>query len=55
MVFLSNTFLSNVRLKLAKNHPKVIEHILNNKQRNKCVYIHEVIINHNNNEDENQK
>ena len=38
-------------------HPKIIEHILKNKQQNKCVCIHEVIpfINRNENEDENDK
>ena len=24
-------------------HPKIIEHILKNKQKNKCVFIHEII------------
>ena len=34
-------------------HPKIIGHILKNKQKNKCVCIH--TINHNENEDENEK
>ena len=74
--FVSNTFISNARLKLAKNqanakqhpeakllslenyshsssryHPKIIGHILKNKQKNKCACIY--TINHNENEDEN--
>ena len=68
VVFISNTFISNARLKLAKNqlnakqhpetelllfenlhifhqryHPKIIEHILKTKQKNKCVCMHEII------------
>ena len=34
-------------------HPNIIGHTLKNKQENKCVYIH--TINHNENEDENEK
>ena len=65
--FESNAFISNSRLKLAKNqanarqhpevelylkiihilhpyyHLKIIGHILKNKQKNKCFYIHEII------------
>ena len=65
---ISNTFISNASLKLAKNqvnakqhpeaefcymkiililhpryHPKIIVHILKNKQNDKCVCIHEII------------
>ena len=66
---ISNTFISNARLQLAKQikqmlnntlrlyfcylkiihilhqryHPKVIEHILKNKQKSKCVCVHEII------------
>ena len=66
---ISNTFISNARLKLAKKikqmlsntlrlnfcylkyihilhpryHPKIIVHILKNKEKNKCVCIHEII------------
>ena len=67
-LFISNTFISKVRLKFAKSkqmlsitlkldfcylkiihiinipyHPKIIGHILKNKQNNKCVCIHEII------------
>ena len=66
--YLSNTFISNARLKLTKikqmlsdtlrlnfcylkmihilhphYHPKLIGHILKIKQKNKCVYIHEIM------------
>ena len=68
--FISNTFISNTRLKLVKNQastkqhsdtlrlnfsyltvihilrryyqPKIIAHMLKNKQKNKCVFIHEI-------------
>ena len=67
-LFISNTFISNARLKLAKNqsnvvkqrlnfcflkiihilhpryHPKIMGHILKNKQKNKCVCIHELTL-----------
>ena len=63
--FISNTFLSNARLKLKKNqadakqHPdvelqtKIIGHILKSEHRNKCVCID--TINHNESEYENEK
>ena len=36
-------------------HPNLIEHILKNKQKNKCVRIHETtLINHNDSEDESE-
>ena len=36
-------------------HPKLIGHVLRNKQKKKCVCIHEIIqINHNENKDENE-
>ena len=48
--FISNTFISNATLKLnfwylkiIILHPKIIQHILKNKQRNKCVCIHEIM------------
>ena len=64
LFFISSTFISNVRLKLAKTqanakqhsklkfccleiihiiHPKIIGHILKNKQKNNCVCIPEII------------
>ena len=77
-LFISSTFINNVRLKLAKKlesakqhpeaefcylkniyilypsyHPKIMGHILKNKQKNKCVCIH--TINNNENEGENEK
>ena len=50
--FISNTFISNARLNVCyrkiihilhqRYHPKIIEHILKNKQKNKYVFIHEI-------------
>ena len=44
-------------LLLFKNYlAKIIGHFLKNKQKNKCVCIHEIItVNYNENEDENEK
>ena len=71
--FISNTFISNARLKLAKNpanatqypeaelllfqnYPKIIGHILKNKQKKQvCLYSSDYRINHNENEDKNEK
>ena len=36
----------------SRHQPNIIGYILKNKQKNKCVYIH--TINHNKNEDENK-
>ena len=42
-----------IRILYPRYHPIKIEHILKNKQKNKCICIH--TINHNINEDENEK
>ena len=46
-------YLKIIRILCPRYHPKKIEHILKNKQKNKCICIH--TINHNKNEDENEK
>ena len=55
---LSNTlrlnfyYLKIIHILRSRYHPKIIAHILKNKQKNKCIFIHE--INRYENEDENK-
>ena len=42
-----------IQILYPRYHPQIIGHDLKNKQNNKCVCIH--LINHNENEDENEK
>ena len=62
---LSNTLRLNfcyfkiIHIFHSRYHPKIIGHILRDKETNKCVCVHEIIrdytINHNENVDENEK
>ena len=46
-------YLKIIHILHSRYHPKIIGHILKNKHKNKCDCIH--TINHNKNEDENEK